>query len=578
MKKLLIAGAVLVAAGVGYYVLKPGGPGAPGAPGAGLAALSGAKPGPLDHVPADTAFVFANVEPMPKAVTQAWMEQFAQVSGIYAMQAKMAEEALAKEDPDGPGVKWARALAAEAKDRTPEQIMAELGIDLQMRYAVYEIGARPVLRFELADPAKTRAFIARVEQNAGEKMPIAKIDALDYWHFTDPKGELRLVAAIDGTQLVLGFLSGSSDDAALRDALGLNPPKQSLAASGKLVALNKEFGYTPYSSGYVDTRKVIALIDDAKPADDAPDAAALKATCDKDYDAIAAAMPRLVFGYTKLEAKAMEATMLLQLREDIAQDLQPLPAPLPGANAAADSALNFGFAMNLEALANFANKRADAILAAPYACPALTDLNEGAKKAKEQFANPGLYMAASAFNAVHVVASKFTMPKPGVEAAAAEPEFAGKLLIGSKSPVGLVGMLGSFAPQIAALNLQPNGELKEVPADPTLPVKGPMHALMTEAAIGVSVGDGESATLKQALAVDADNKTLVAIGYGGEFFRAIFEQAAADAAQAEDPASIELQKTMADLQKLYAESIEHIDIEVRVGARGIEFVQEARMK
>src|SRR5690606_25059730 len=124
-------------------------------------------------------------------------------------------------------------------------------------------------------------------------LPTAKIDALDYWHFTDPKGELRLVAAIDGTQLVLGFLSGSSDDAALRDALGLNPPKQSLAASGKLVALNKEFGYTPYSSGYVDTRKVIALIDDAKPAADAPDAAALKATCDKDYDAIAAAMPRL---------------------------------------------------------------------------------------------------------------------------------------------------------------------------------------------------------------------------------------------------------------------------------------------
>ena len=115
MKKLLIAGAVLVAAGVGYYVLKPG------APGAGMLSLSSsAKVGPLDHVPADTAFVFANVEPMPKAVTQAWMEQFAQVSGIYAMQAKMAEEALAKEDPNGQGVKWMRALAAEAKDRTAE--------------------------------------------------------------------------------------------------------------------------------------------------------------------------------------------------------------------------------------------------------------------------------------------------------------------------------------------------------------------------------------------------------------------------------------------------------------------------
>ena len=209
MKKLLIAGAVLVAAGVGYYVMKPG------APGSGASLLS-AKSGPLDHVPADTAFVFANVEPMPKAVTQAWMEQFAQVSGIYAMQAKMAEEALAKEDPNGQGVKWMRALAAEAKDRTAEQIMTELGIDMQMRYAMYEVAARPVLRFELADPAKTRAFIARVEQNAGDKVPTAKVDALDYWNFADPKGEGRLVAAIDGSQLVVAFLTSTQDDAALR--------------------------------------------------------------------------------------------------------------------------------------------------------------------------------------------------------------------------------------------------------------------------------------------------------------------------------------------------------------------------
>jgi hypothetical protein len=139
-------------------------------------------------------------------------------------------------------------------------------------------------------------------------------------------------------------------------------------------------------------------------------------------------------------------------------------------------------------------------------------------------------------------------------------------------------MLGSFAPQVAALNLQPNGELKEVPAESGMPVKGPMHALMTEAAIGVSVGEGESATLKDALAVAANNKTLISIGYGGEFFNIVFAQAAADAAKADEPAAAELQKTMADLQRIYAESIEHIDIKVNVAERGIEFVQDARMK
>ncbi|MBL0028061.1 MAG: hypothetical protein IPO95_02850 [Rhodanobacteraceae bacterium] len=574
MKKLLIVGAVLAAAGAAYYVMKPG------APGSGALSLSAVSTvGPLDYVPADTAFVFANVEPMPKAVTKAWMEQFAQVSGIYAMQAKMVEQELAKEDPEGKGVKWARALAAETRDRTPEQIMAELGIDMQMRYAMYEVAARPVVRLELADSAKTRAFIARIEQNAGDKVPTAKVDALDYWNFADAEGKGRLVAAIDGSQLVLAFLSSTQDDAALRTAFGLDRPKQSLAASGKLVALNKEFGYTPYSSGYVDTRKLIALVDDAQPAADAPAAADMKATCEKDYDAIAKAMPRFVFGYTQFEAKSMQAKMLLELRPDIAADLQPVPAPLPGAHATAGSALNFGFAMNLEALANFANKQADAIIAAPYACPALADLNDGATKAKEQFSNPGLYMAASAFNAVHVIASKFAMPQPGVEgASSSEPEFAGKLLIGSKSPAGLIGMLGGFAPQVAALNLQPNGELKALPADPSIPVKGPMHALMTDAAIGVSIGDGESTTLKDTLAADADNKTLLSIGYGGAFFQTIFAQASADLATSEDPEAMELQKTMAALQKVYADSIDRIDMQMRVADRGVEFVQDVRLK
>lgn len=571
MKKLLIAGAVLVAAGVGYYVFKPG------MPGTGLSMVSAAA-GPLDYVPADTAFVFANVESMPKDVTKAWMEQFASVSGIYAMQARMLEKELAKAGPDAKGLNWSRALFAELKDRNAEQVMTELGLDLQMRYALYAVGARPVMRLELADAAKTRAFIARVEQQAGEKVPTAKVDALEYWNFVAEDGKGRAVAAIDGSQLVLAFLPGDSDDAALRDVLGLNKPKQSIAAAGTLAQINREFGYTPYSSGYVDTRRLLALIDDAKPAADAPEAAELKAACEQDYDAIAKAVPRFVFGYTRFEPKSMQANMLLELRPDIAKDLQPLPAPMPGLNATAGSMLNFGFSMNLEALANVVNKQADAVIAAPYTCPALVDLNDGAKKAKEQFSNPMLYATAAAFNSMHVIATQFTMPGTGVEAGATEPEFAGKLLVGSKNPAGLMGMLGGFAPQLAALQLQPNGELKAIPADPAMPVKGPMHAVMTDAAIGVSVGEGESATLKDALAADANGRTMIAFGYGGAFFQSIFASAAADLAKSDDPEAEEVRKTMEAVQKMYAESIDRLDMQVRVGERGIEFVQDMRLK
>ena len=565
MKKILIAGAVLVAAGVGYYVMKPGGPAS-----AIVSAASG--PVPLDYVPADTAFVVANVTPMPEDVTRAWTEQVASISGIYAMQMQALEKELADKDPDAKGLNWLRAISSELTNKKPEQVMADLGLNMQLRYAAYEVAAKPAMRLELADVAKTRAFVARIEQKAGEKMPTAKVDALEYWNFEmkDEEQVGRFVVAIDGSHLVIGVLPEGGTDADLRSIFGLTKPAKSLAAAGTLQTINKDFGYTPYTSGYVDTRKVIALFDAAKAA---PDAADMKAACSKDFDAIATAMPRFVFGYTEFQAKSMKASALLELRADIAKDLAPLAAPMPGLDATAGSALNFGFSLNLDALANFVNKQADAIAAAPYTCPALTDMNDSAVKAKEQVNNPMLYASAAAISAVHVIATKFTMPNaanPGVE-----PEFSGKLLIGSKSPAGLISMLGGFVPQVASLNLKPD-ELKEVPADPSVPVKGPMFALMTANAIGVSVGEGESATLKDALAV-SDDKTLMAIGYGGAFFKTIFEAAAAEASQSDDPQAIEMKKSMEALQKVYAEAIDRIDMQVRTSDRGIELLQETRL-
>ncbi len=569
MKKILIAGAVLVAAGVGYYVMKPGGPGS-----ALVSKVSSSGPAPLDYVPADTAFVVANVESMPKDVTKAWMEQFASISGIYATQAKMLEQQLAEKDPDAKGLNWLRAIGAEMTNKKPDEVMADLGLNMQLRYAAYEVAAKPVIRLELADAAKTRAFIARIEAKAGEKAPTAKVDALDYWNFEmKEEGQTgRIVIAIDGSHLVMGVLPKGGDDADLRKVFGLTKPASTLAAAGTLTKLNKEMGYTPYTTGYVDTRKVIALIDADLPAADAVDT---KAACAKDFDAIAAAMPRFVFGYTELQPKSMKANALLELRADIAKDMASLAAPMPGLNATAGSVLNFGFAFNLDAVATFVNKQADAIIAAPYTCPALIDMNDGATQAKEQINNPMVFASASAFSAIHVIATKFTMPQaanPDVQ-----PEFAGKLLIGSKSPAMLLGMLGNFVPQVATLNLKAN-ELKEIPADPSMPVKGPMFALMTDNAVGVSVGEGESASLKDALAVDADSKTLMAIGYGGAFFKSIFEAAAADAANAETPEAAEMKKTMEALQKVYADAIDRIDMQVRTSDRGIEFVQVMRLK
>jgi hypothetical protein len=573
MRKILILVllAALVVGGGLYFMRRDAAPG-----GSGAADGSSDPNAPLAFVPADTPYVFANIEPFPTAITTRWMQQFDVAARLWQSQLAQGIKKLEATRPDAPELKWLRAVNAELEGKTMTQVFDTLGYDLQGRFALYGVGLVPVMRISLAAPEKFEAFIARLEKQVGSPFPRGKVEGQEYFSLVAPEGKLRGILALQQRQLVL-TLAPASDDSALVQLLGVQRPARSLGEAGALAALNEQFGYLDNGSGYFDTRALLAQLSaPATPVETAFLTAldiqkpAIDPTCASEYAALAAAVPRLSFGYTRLDAQHMDMVSRLETNAAIAADLRTLRAPMPGMDKTADSPLNFGVSLKLAALPPLVDKWASAIAAAPWQCEALKGLNESAAQSKQQLANPVVFGAAPVFEGLHLIATRLEL-----KSMAQTPDFAGKLLIGSPNPAALLGMAKSFAPPLASLQLAPDGKVHALPALPDMPPGMPAFAAMTKNVLGLAVGEGEDKDLPAYMNADPAQQPLLVLGYSGALFgqfnKIMLEQAAAIA----DPAEAAAQKEMAEMMAQMYGQIRRTEIRVEFGEHGIELHQSA---
>lgn len=576
MRKIGIALVVLLLLGAGFWWFSGRNTGSlPGT--AGTSAVD--ADAPLAFVPADTPYLIANLERMPKATVDAFLQQSEPVMQLWSSQMELFNSRLGEDEDAREAAKWVNAIGEEFKGKRATDVISALGLDPQALSAVYGIGLVPVARMTLADPAAFRAFVARVEQRSGEKIPTGRIDEIDYWQLTSPEAPLRAIFALQGRHLV-ATLAPVGDDGALRTLLGIERPANALRDGGELAAINAKYGYVPYATGYVDSARLVALLTaPATPLEIAflqalkIEKPAVDAVCQAEYAAMATVAPRLVIGYTELEAKQSSAISRIELRKDIAQDLMALRAPMPGLDAAAGSAFNVGLALHPGELPTLANKWADAAAASPWRCSTLGNLNQAFVELRQQAANPAVFMVAPAVNAFHAILTRID-----VASLDTQPDLAGKLLIGSPNPAALLGMAKSFAPQIASLKLEPNGDVLPLPALEGVPANVPAHAAMGDGLIGLSFGAGEEATLKQALTVDRARQPLFVMGYSGAAFSQFMEKSmAATNASIEDPAArAEAEESLKMVRDMYG-LIRHIEMRVEFDEHGVAIHQVSSM-
>ncbi|HEY6942008.1 hypothetical protein [Dokdonella sp.] len=517
---------------------------------------------PLAFVPADTPYLFANVEPAPDSAVAHWRTQ---MQGAWPLFVEMMDQTLAELGRTGADADASKVLAAvldEVRARsTPEQ-WREIGFDPKARMALYGIDLLPVMRLELADPDAFRAMVARIEQKAGKALGTMRIGEQDVRTFGNDAA--RGLVAIEGNHLVVAFAPGGADEALERKLLGLDRPAQALPADA-LADFNKARGYLPYGSGWVDTRRLVARI--AAKATEGDPAKAPDATCREEIDALAAKAPRLAFGYSALDDQRMTMHARIDLDPALAKSLSALAAPMPG-NAPAAALLDFALAMPVLKARDFLIAQADAVAKAPFRCTELASINQGMADAKAKLAQT-IPPPFGDLSAARMTLSRFAWPAGD----AALPDVAGAFLLGSTNPALIASLAQMASPALAGVAIAPDGKPVAIPAaalPPQFAGKLDLDVAMTANAIGVSFGKDEAPRLAAAMAAPAvADGTLFSMRLRGEAY-ARFADAIDHFGGAVPPESRKQFDTQRKLYALYAQWFDHIDARIAVVPEGVE--------
>lgn len=542
---------------------------------------------PLAYVPADTPYVMAAIEPMPEAFMDAWIEGTDPIMGAYVeffdgMVRKMEEDG----EVDPQAIALLQGLKAELSGKTVRQMMQDWGLSLAPRSAVYGMDLIPVVRLEIADEAKLRQTVARLEKAAGTSLSTAKVDDIEYWYLQPADKPLRGVLAVQGGHLVLSFTPADADETLMRQVLGLELPKQSLADTEALTAFNKRFGYTPYGSGWLSSARVLELILEPRSGyqaaylealDIQPNEQEWPEGCLDEARTIAKHWPGFAIGYTEFSGSGYRMRTVLETPPTVATDLKTLLAPTPGLDLA--SGMGFSVALKADALPPLATKWTNDLQAATqgWKCVALTlPLALASTKTSESLNNPALFMIGPMLHSVNMQFNRLELPKAGADGEMADqpPEFEGKVLIGSPNPQGLLASARSFVPELAELRLEDGADPVALPALPNSPVEMATFAAVDKGALGIAIGDAERDGLKAALA-PGRSQPILQFNYRGDFYADFLRKVMTQLPVEEDREQTELTLRLMDAS---ARMIERSSFELGVSDQGIDIIVEMRVK
>ncbi len=535
-----------------------------------LAACSKDEPRTLAHyVPADTPYAFISLEPADPDLNQAWLEAFGGPEMLAAAKDMLARvEGMAKDEEDRKGLEVARALLAELGPFFDPEAQTPMGLAPATEMALYGHGLLPVLRIRLADPVAFEASVARIEQAVGKAMKLAEIGGRTVRRQVLEEAVLYLAVIDDQAVLTIAPVAV---DAQIRDELlGLSAPKASLADSPLLGDVVKRHGLVRKAGvGFLDTQRLVETLlapqrpgDRALLADDDDNDAADDPVCQAEARAIAAQVPRIVVGGTRMDAKAMDSLVVLELAPEWASQWAAVTSPQAGAGRVEDSLMWFGFGLDPIKAGTLLGKIADRFIAEPYQCEKLQDLNRAMAQMKEGL-NPMVIGMAANFHGFFLSLDSLELGPEGIPTGGS-----GVLALSSPAPSAVWSFAQGQVENLRALQLEVDGEPVTLPAE-LVPYPLPVRALMSERSLAVIVGDGSAERAREVARVEqAGPHPVIRYGESGRFYSEVYapliEQGmvegmmdAADKAAAVDSAE-DWDEDAADAEEL-AEALEGAD-------------------
>lgn len=463
------------------------------------------KDAPLAFAPADTPYVMANLDVLDDSTRQAILAQVDAELPAQVAQMKTQADQLADKDPDM--AKYLRTVAGEFDGKTAEQVVQETGVNAKGYMALYGVGLSPVLRLELADPKAFESFVAKLQNDYGKKFDALTIGTQSYQRYVAPASHVQFIIAVVGKQAVLAMLPQDAAQPLLRQALGLDRPSKSVQDTDRLADLAKSKGYAKWAVGEVDLTRLLPLViggqdplaqalqkmraesESAKTGEPVTNILQTPPSCQSEAERIAARMPRLSMGYTTLDEKHRDMRFDVALASDIVSAFNGLKVELPGLGSDLTAPFELAIALPMPQLRSFWSAQAEAVANKPFTCPMLDNLNE-------TFGSLGDNMQKAAVPPIgdllglHIALDSYTAnPNGGM------PKIAGRLVIGTNNPAGLLAMAQVTSPMLNGLKLTSDGKPVALPAQLTNALSESGWAAMGAKSIGIAVGADEDSKL-----------------------------------------------------------------------------------
>ncbi|MGB5628480.1 MAG: hypothetical protein WBM57_03880 [Woeseiaceae bacterium] len=533
----------------------------------------------LQYIPADTPYVMAVTKPLPDDLMDKIEPSMDKILSAYQrmMRYRLSEhliELSAQED----GAEKAERLQSfmdEMMSLMSIKGLRDAGIGRDSLMAVYGDGMLPVFRIGVTDVDKFEAAIARLESRADEKFMLGELagETYRYRNFD----ELSLVIATIGKDAVITMVPAEVDDERLAQTLGIRKPRNSIAHSKDLAKIARQYGFTDHFVSFIDVERIAAVFTGDPTGRNAAllellgvNAVDLPPECQAEIGEMASVAPRIVLGYTAVDRKFIETAMVVELRDDIASGMATLPSVVPGLGSDLGGLFSFGFSLDLLAARAFYEARLDALDADPFECARFADLNAMTVEGREALAKP---VPPVVYSFRGMLANVTSIEGLDLGTDTPPESIDASILLAIENAQDLVTMAAMMSPEVAALNLLPDGKAKALNLPQLAAVAEQAFAALTQDGLAVALGDGAAEQAEAMLSADASaSRPFASFSMdAAKYYEFVGEAIMKGEDDGEgEPMPEAMRKAMKDVMISSGEMYERMTFNVHLTERGVE--------
>jgi len=533
----------------------------------------------LQYIPEQTPYVIAFTKPLPDHVMDKFEPAVDKTLAAYRrmMQFQMSEHmvALANKEDGAEEAERLQALMDEILGLLSIEGLRNAGMGRDALFAAYGDGLLPVFRIALSNSAQFEATIARLEEKAAEKLPTATVKGETYRYLDLDK--MRVVIATPKNDAVITLVPAGVSEKRLAQTLGLSKPRKNLAKSKDLRNIRKEYGYTDHFISFVDVERIAAsFVGDPGGLNKEfleiieHDPAKFSEQCRAEFTSLAGIAPRIVMGYLDINKSFLETGMTVELRDDIAAGLATLPVAVPGLGPDLGGLLSFGMSLDPMALRSFYESRLDAMEADPFECEALAELQGSTVKGRAALEQP---IPPVFYSFRGILANIVNLEGMDVATQTPPESIDASILFAIENAQDLVTMAAMMSPEIAALNLVPDGKAKPLDLPQLAAVAEQAFAALSAQGLSVSVGDGAEKNAEAMLTADVDESTpFMSMAFDARRYYEFIAEASMQEDETEEGEQVPLAMRTAirDVMVSSADMYERMGVNVHLTDRGVE--------